>query len=93
MQRSATTFVTLPIFEIGSSYTYNVEGNLRILVELRRWQSYLQSNHKCIDEPYTRGTPTLPHQVFSPEYTLDEGKDQYIVFTYNNKAFNDVNIQ
>lgn len=70
-----------------------MEQHLQTLQSTHGWPEYLEYRKSCIDKPYiTKGKPALHHQLFFPEDKLDDFKDRYIGFTYNDKAFNDVKL-
>ena len=70
-----------------------MEAHLKFLQESHGWLAYLEYKGTSIDKPYIKkGKHTIHFQLFFPEDKIDEFKDRYIGFMYNDRSFSDVKL-
>ena len=71
-----------------------MEQHLVTLKESHGWPEFLAYRNTAIDKPYiTKRVPAIHHQLFFPVDKLDNFKDRYIGFDYNDRTFSDVKVQ
>lgn len=71
-----------------------MEQHLQTLKESHGFPEYLEYRNSCISKHYiTKGVPTLHHQLFFPVEKLEDFKDRWIGFTYNDRVFSDVKLE